>query len=880
MRSYRRIPSTLAKMLFVLCVGLFAAACQDGSADHGQDDDGLSDGDGMISDDDDDDATEDGDTFDGDEETCDGCLIEGSCVPSGQEHQESACALCDPERDVNGWSPKLQGTECRGAAGVCDVAEVCDGVSNDCPVDGKATTECRAAGGVCDVTEFCDGVSNDCPADALQLIGELCNEVDQCDGAGVCVDCIDERGCNDNLNCTTDTCTTDGACTHELNPGSCLIDGICYAQNEELSTNRCRYCDVTIMTDGWIYKPINSDCDDGLYCNGTGDTCNNSGECLHPGSPCPETECEHCNENEDSCYDPVGAACGDSTDTDCDGADTCNGAGNCQSNFAADGAECDLDGIACIVDTCLGGVCIAGQRSDLYCDSDGESWTHEICDRTYDCYDSGWAKSFGLATADFMKREIVHLSDGGFAITSYFEGNIDFDPDHLGGEHTSNGGFDIFLAVFNADGSYRWSKSFGEWNQDYSRAVMQLSNGGIAIVGHFYESLDFNPGQPGGEHTSNGGWDIFLAVFNADGNYRWSKTFGGTGIDGGRTATQLSDGGMAITGYFSNTIDFDPDYPGGEHTSSDGDQIFLAAFNEDGSYRWSLITGSVSDYGITQLSDGGLAITGFLSDTIDFDPENEGGEHTSNGGWDIFLAVFNADGSYRWSKSFGGTNNDVGYAITKLSDGGMAITGYFRNTIDFDPETEGGEHTSNGSEDIFLAVFEADGSYRWSETFGGTAWDDAFAITQLSDGGLAITGQFWATIDFDPENEGGEYTTKGYYDILLAVFDVDGGYRWSEAFGGTSGEYGRGITQLSDGGLVLTGLFTSSSIDFDPGDGTNVLSYNGEGNFFLLRVNPPPVCHDAATTDCSDNGTCTWASGTGICSCQEGLTGEFCEIEE
>ena len=54
MRNCRRIPSTLAKVLFVLCVGLFAAACQDGSADHGQEDDGLSDGDGMISDDDDD----------------------------------------------------------------------------------------------------------------------------------------------------------------------------------------------------------------------------------------------------------------------------------------------------------------------------------------------------------------------------------------------------------------------------------------------------------------------------------------------------------------------------------------------------------------------------------------------------------------------------------------------------------------------------------------------------------------------------------------------------------------------------------------------------------------------------------------------------------
>src|SRR5437870_2175660 len=38
---------------------------------------------------------------------------------------------------------------CRPAAGACDVAESCDGVSDACPADAKSRVECRAKGGDC-----------------------------------------------------------------------------------------------------------------------------------------------------------------------------------------------------------------------------------------------------------------------------------------------------------------------------------------------------------------------------------------------------------------------------------------------------------------------------------------------------------------------------------------------------------------------------------------------------------------------------------------------------------------------------------------------------------------------------------------------------------
>ena len=68
-----------------------------------------------------------------------------------------------------------------------------------CPADAKSAAQCRASAGVCDVAENCDGVSNDCPADAFEPTtttctgtsnGGVCDATDHC--SGTADSCIDE----------------------------------------------------------------------------------------------------------------------------------------------------------------------------------------------------------------------------------------------------------------------------------------------------------------------------------------------------------------------------------------------------------------------------------------------------------------------------------------------------------------------------------------------------------------------------------------------------------------------------------------------------------------------------------------------------------------
>src|SRR5439155_1324465 len=111
------------------------------------------------------------------EQCDDGNVLDGDCCSSTCQF-EPATTICRPAAGACDVAERCDGVSddcpadtkstavCRPAAGACDVAERCDGVSDDCPADTKSTAVCRPAAGACDVAERCDGVSDECPADA------------------------------------------------------------------------------------------------------------------------------------------------------------------------------------------------------------------------------------------------------------------------------------------------------------------------------------------------------------------------------------------------------------------------------------------------------------------------------------------------------------------------------------------------------------------------------------------------------------------------------------------------------------------------------------------------------------------------------------------
>ncbi len=177
--------------------------------------------------------------FDGTE--CDsGNCVDSTCCYQKTCDDNNPCTIDSCAVSGDGTCTNVAGnaeTICRASAGVCDVAENCDGENKDCPTDMKLTSECRPVIGVCDVAESCDGVTDDCPENELfvnttpcRISTGDCDTTEYCTGLDVSCPgedytivngdtCDDANALTENDTCFSGTCAGDlisGVCGNEV----------------------------------------------------------------------------------------------------------------------------------------------------------------------------------------------------------------------------------------------------------------------------------------------------------------------------------------------------------------------------------------------------------------------------------------------------------------------------------------------------------------------------------------------------------------------------------------------------------------------------------------------------------------------------------------
>ena len=136
-----------------------------------------------------------------------------------------------------------------------------------------------------------------------------------------------------------------------------------------------------------------------------------------------------------------------------------------------------------------------------------------------------------------------------------------------------------------------------------------------------------------------------------NGDYVWTKTFGGTGWDQACSVVIDTSNNIFIGGRFEGTVDFNfTDETQDNQTSHGNFDAFLTKINPDGGYEWTKTFGGVNDDGISSLaldSSNNIYASGdFSSGTLDFNFTGGTDNHTSNGGSDIFVTKVNYDGTY------------------------------------------------------------------------------------------------------------------------------------------------------------------------------------------------------------------------------------------
>ena len=389
-----------------------------------------------------------------------------------------------------------------------------------------------------------------------------------------------------------------------------------------------------------------------------------------------------------------------------------------------------------------------------------------------------WIRHFRGTSS--VSPDAVAIDSRGRVITAgEFASTTDFDPGT--GTHLldPNGGNAIYVSVLDENGDFVRVGRIGGSPGMYVPDVAVDDSDNLYISGSFSGGFGNDPvnisPDPAIRHelTPQGTVDGFIVKVDADGNFLFAKHFKSSNTVW-VNAIATGGGQVYATGSFHANADFEPgtgDHVLGGRASTDGFIVQLS--NNDEVERVHHIRGVHPQVGLEIEVDAlGFAYTAgnFISDL----KAGEGSNTVSvdaGSGYSSYIARWAPDGELQWLRHFRSASSITDLAFNEdamvLADRPIYVTGYFRGTADFAPDSGGHQlAASPGQSNYFIAKLRRDGRFEKVSRLAVANRNYGARLALDNDGNLFMSGSFEDTATFNKDTD---------QEIqLIAVAKVDG----------------------------------------------------------------------------------------------------------
>ncbi len=358
-----------------------------------------------------------------------------------------------------------------------------------------------------------------------------------------------------------------------------------------------------------------------------------------------------------------------------------------------------------------------------------------------------WNRTYGGSSTDDA-YDLIQTMDGGFVLAG----------------HTWSQGAglaDMWIVKTYKNGIMQWNNTYGTFSYEFAYTIVETQTQEFLLAGSirtYKESINK--------------WreDLWLIKTDSKGDMLWNQTIGGMGFEEGSVLIQTIDGGFALAGYTSST--------GGGNWD-----FWLIKLDENGFVQWNQtygVLGTEKPNALLQTSDQGYLLAGYKYTYVL--------PHIT-GDAEIWLVKTDMNGKMQWNQTYGGSGDEMAYALIETRDGGFALAG---DTSSF----------GSGSEDMWLVKTNSHGIMEWNRTYGGSGSERAEALLSTSDGEYLLTG----------------YTYEaGDSDAYIVKTNSTGDVLWDLTLGGEGNDRFRDVVQNKEGDFFLAGRtasFEAASYDF------------------------------------------------------------------
>lgn len=310
------------------------------------------------------------------------------------------------------------------------------------------------------------------------------------------------------------------------------------------------------------------------------------------------------------------------------------------------------------------------------------------------------------------------------------------------------GGNDVVLIKYDLNGNLIWARAAGGYGDDKALGVSYDAAGNIYLAGCFESTANFH----GTYVSSRGERDIFVAKYDAYGNFKWVRTMGSSKRDEAKSIKVDGAGNVYVCGMYRDGCKFGDKYlyaPNGKWN------MFLARLTSSGSLVWVKTGGGQWDdvaWGVTMNNSGKIFVTGEFNASANF----SGQSIYTTGSADVFVACYDNNGNIQWIRKGGGKLIDRARGIG--TDGNnLFISGQFSKWATFGSTTR---YAADNS-DIFVAAISPSGGWLWATSGGGApdpyenlGYESGDGICADGYGNVYSSGAFLKDVSF-----GGTYLT-------------------------------------------------------------------------------------------------------------------------